>query len=236
VRDVVVVTKNLRAFLAAMERLGKKRLTRERMALVFGEPGLGKTEAMEWYCVQQGPDKAVAIRMDEIVTPRVFLQRLAVELGLKNLPYSTAAIFDMVITELRRQPRHIFVDEVDKLDRNKRLIETLRDIHDNAITPVILLGEEMADKKFARYPRLYDRFTEIVRFKPLGETDVRQVCAQLSPVKFTQDAVVYITQQSRGKMRPILAWIERGEELAEANGLKAIDAKALKSLNGNGRR
>ncbi len=90
---------------------------------------------------------------------------------------------------------------------------------------------DQADKKLARYKHLYDRFSEIVHFKPLTEQDIRMIADQLCEVALDDDAVSYIAGQAN-RFRKIAVWLYRAEAIAKANSIKTITAQ---HLNGAGK-
>jgi DNA helicase TIP49 (TBP-interacting protein) len=79
-----------------------------------------------------------------------------------------------------------------------------------------------------RYPHLYDRFVEVVKFQPLDREDVELMTKELSDVAFDEDAIDKIVTQSEGKIRRIMALIHRAEYIASRNRLKSISARDLK--------
>ncbi|PIX23345.1 MAG: hypothetical protein COZ69_08745, partial [Deltaproteobacteria bacterium CG_4_8_14_3_um_filter_45_9] len=54
-KDVFVLTKNVKRFRCAVDRIHHAKLKGvERMALIFGAPGLGKTETALQYAAKNG--------------------------------------------------------------------------------------------------------------------------------------------------------------------------------------
>ncbi len=216
-KKVFARTSNVTAFSAAMSRLLNSDESIPKMALIYGEPGLGKTKSALWWCVQ---NDGVFIRTKKLMTGRWLLEEIVAELG-EAPAHKTADLFRQIQDQLFSRPRTIFIDEVDYLTYDARVIETLRDIHDITNTPVVFIGMAGADKKLMRYRHLHDRFSEIVRFHDLTIDDVKMIADQLCEVKLSADAVQHVYSEAQ-KFRGIIVRLYRAEAKARANGLKEV--------------
>lgn len=222
-KQIFARTSNVTRFCAAMERLGKRDDALPGMALVFGEPGLGKTRTALWWALQNG---GVFIRTKKLMSGRWLLEEIVAELG-ESPAYRTSDLFRQCVEQLLSRPRTLIIDEVDYLAYDARVLETLRDLHDVAGTPLIFIGMDKADKKLNRYRHLYDRFVEVVRFRPLTRDDVASVAEQLCEVRLTGDAVDFIHAEA-DRFRQVLRWLYKAEARARANDLEEISAANLK--------
>jgi DNA transposition AAA+ family ATPase len=223
-KDQFVITKNVEQFHKAADRIHHKLKGMERMALVFGDPGLGKTETALHYAANNG---SLYIRMKKLMTARWFLTELVDDLG-GSPSWRTKDLFDQSCDLLRGRKRTLILDEVDYFTKDSKVTETLRDIHDITATPMLFIGMNQADKRLMRYPHLYDRFVEIVKFAPLDRNDVSNMAKELSEVSFADDAIDRIALESEGKIRKIIAWIHKAEQIAHGSKAKAITAKDFK--------
>jgi len=224
-RDEFVMIKNVVNFQSAADRIHHKLKGMERMALVFGDPGLGKTESALQYAATNG---SLYIRMKKLMTARWFLGELVEDLG-GGTYWRTRDLFDATVKILSAQKkRTLILDEVDYFTADSKITETLRDIHDITGTPMVFIGMQQADKRLKRYPHLYDRFVEVVKFEPLDREDVEKMTGELSDVPFSEDAVDKVTADSGGKIRKIIALIHRAEHIAKPKGNKTIEAKDLR--------
>ena len=224
-RDQFVMIKNAKRFQFAVDHIHHKLKGMERMALVFGDPGLGKTETALQYAAQNG---SLYIRMKKLMNARWFLTQLAQDLGGAYC-WRTMDLFDEAVRLLSRgKKRTLILDEVDYFTSDSKVTETLRDLHDITGTPMIFIGMQQADKRLMRYPHLYDRFVEIVKFMPLDREDVEKMTKELSEIQFSDDAIDQITHNSEGKIRKILAQIHRAEYLARGSKNKIIEVRDLK--------
>ena len=224
-KDKFIQIKNVKRFQSAVDRIHHAKLKGvERMALIFGAPGLGKSECALQFAATNG---SVYIRMKKLMTARWFLRELIDCLG-SSPAWRTEDLFNQVIDLLKRTKRTLILDEVDYFTSDSKVTETLRDIADVTGTPMVFIGMQQADKRLMRYPHLYDRFVEVVKFQPLDREDVELMTKELSDVAFDEDAIDKIVTQSEGKIRRIMALIHRGEYIASRNKLKSISARDLK--------
>lgn len=224
-KKVFARTSNVVKFTSAMARLQGRQNGIPGMALVYGKPGLGKSQtALWWYAKNNG----IYIRAKAAMTVRWMLADIASELG-EAPEKTTEKLFKQAQSQLASTPRFIFVDEADYLIHDPRVIETLRDLHDMTDTPIILLGMDMADKKFARFKHLYDRFSEVLSFSELTHADVKAIADQMCEVKIAEDAISYLYAQGN-RFRPLVKNLYKCESLAKANDYKEITAAHLTAV------
>lgn len=223
-KDKFVMIKNAKKFNGAIDRIHHKLKGMERMVLIFGDPGLGKSETALQYAANNG---SLYIRMKKLMTARWFLTDLVEDLG--GAPsWRTHDLFNQAIQLLETRKRTLILDEVDYFTSDSKVTETLRDLHDIAGCPMVFIGMNQADKRLMRYPHLYDRFVEIIKFQPLDHEDVETMIRELSEVQFEEDAIDRIASDSEGKIRKIIALIHRAEHIAHGSKAKTIAAKDLK--------
>ena len=221
-KRVFARTSNVDKFVAAMTRLTTRKEGIPGMALVYGEPGLGKTKTALWWAAQHD---GVFIRTKKLMSGRWLLEEIVAELG-EAPAWKVSDLFRQCVDQLLDKPRTLFIDEVDYLTYDARVVETLRDIHDMTGAPVVFIGMGAADKKLMRYKHLWDRFSEIVRFQELSFEDVRRIADQLCEVKLSDDAVEYIHSESK-RFRRVIVFLYKAEAIARANNLKVITKKHL---------
>lgn len=215
-------TSNVKNFLEAMESLQKRDEGVPGMALIYGDPGLGKTRTALWWLVK---NEGIFIRSIKLMTGHWLLEEIISELGEAPMR-RISDIFRQIIDQLLSKPRPLMIDEADYLCYDARVVETLRDIHDVTNAPVIFIGMGMADKKLRRYAHLYDRFSEVVKFTNLTLSDVRTIADDLCEVMLSDDAVQYIHSKS-DKFRRIIVHLYKAEAKARANKLEIVKASDL---------
>ena len=222
---IFVKTNNVRNFIGLVENLQNKPKNIPKMGLVYGEPGLGKSQtALWWVCKYDG----VYLRASNLMTGRWLLEELVKELD--EIPrYLTSDNFNLVVKKLKQKPQIIFIDEIDYLMNNYKTIETLRDIHDETNCPIIFIGMGLAHRKLERYKHLFDRFSEIVKFETFGVNDLKQIFDQLAEVKLTPDAIEYI-HKKYNRFRQLVQLINQLEIIANENNLEEITLEIIKEI------
>jgi DNA transposition AAA+ family ATPase len=226
------MTKNVKRLHAGLDTVLRRQVGVEQMMLVKGIPGTGKSEALLHWKLQHGSEERQVpyVRADKLSTARSILDDIVTELG--ELPaFKARDVMSQITARLSEAPRPIIVDEVDYLIQRGQ-IEILRDVHDKARVPVILVGMDNVDKKLMRFPPLYDRITSIVPFQPLDRDDIREMADAVCDVAVDDSAVGYIHERSDGKLRRITILLYKAERIARANDLKSICAAHL--ANGKG--
>jgi len=224
-KKVFVKTQNVKSFINLMNNIKSRPENVPGIALVYGEPGLGKSKAVLWWVAQ---NDAVYIRGTNLMSGRWFIKEVVEELG--EIPYHYSMdLFNQCIRLLIERQIPIIVDEIDYLATDAKTIETIRDVHDKTNVPVVLVGMGMAQRKLARYKHLYDRISEVLKFKHFNKSDVKEIITQLSEVEMTECAIKFIYSKSN-RFRQIVRLINKAEQIAQANGLSTIDEITLKEF------
>ena len=224
-KKIFVKTKNVKNFIGLVENLQNKPKNIPKMGLVYGEPGLGKSQTALWLACKYD---AIYLRATNLMTGRWLLEEIAKEMN--EIPrYLTSDNFNLIVQKLKQKPQLIIVDEIDYLMNNLKTIEILRDIHDETDCPIIFVGMELAHKKLERYKHLFDRFSEIVKFEVFSVADLKQIFEQLSEVKFTTDSIEYI-HKKYNRFRQIVQLINQLEIVAKDNNLQEINLDVIKEI------
>lgn len=223
-KKVFVKTNNVKRFITMMNNLQNRAEGVPGMGLVYGEPGLGKTQAIKWWAFK---NDAILIRCNQMMSARWLLKEI-LDYMSEIKPYSTSDSFDEVIRNLILTPRVLIVDEVDYLtmDKNKS-IEILRDIHDKTNVSVVLVGMTNAHSRLKKFSHLYDRLSEIVKFERFSKSDIKTIVKELSEIELTDCAIKYI-YSNLNRFRQIVKVINKAETIAKANGLSSIDEILIK--------
>lgn len=222
---IFVKTTNVKNFIGLVENLLNKPKNIPKMGLVYGEPGLGKSQTTLWLTCKYD---AIYLRATNLMTCRWLLEELVKELN--EIPrYLTSDNFNLIVQKLKQKPQLIIVDEIDYLINNLKTIEILRDIHDETDCPIIFVGMGLAHKKLERYKHLYDRFSEIVKFETFGVNDIAQIINQLAEIKFTADSIEYI-HKKYNRFRQIVQLINQLEIISKDNNLQEINLDVIKEI------
>ncbi len=222
---IFVKTQNVRNFIGLVENLINKPKNIPKMGLVYGDPGLGKSQTAIWLaCKYDG----IYLRASNLITGRWLLEEIVKELD--EIPrFLTSDNFNIVVKKLKQNQQVIFIDEIDYLMNNYKTIETLRDIHDETGCSIIFIGMGLAHRKLERYKHLYDRFSEILKFETFGVNDLSQIINQLSEISFTPDAIEYI-HTKYNRFRQIVQLINQMEIFAKDNNLVEITKEITEQI------
>ncbi len=222
---VFIRTNNVKNFIGLVENLVNKPKNIPKMGLVYGEPGLGKTQTALWLaCKYDG----IYLRASNLMTGRWLLDGLIKEMD--ELPrYLTSDNFNLVVKKLKINPKVIFIDEIDYLMNNFKTVEILRDLHDETNCPIIMIGMGLVHRKLERYKHLYDRFSEILKFETFGVNDIAQIVNELSQVSISADTIEYI-HQKHNRFRQIVQLINKLETLAKENNLIEINMEVIRQI------
>lgn len=220
-----IKTQNVKNFIGLVENLINKPNNIPKMGLVYGEPGLGKSQTALWLaCKSDG----IYLRASNLMTGRWLLEEMVKELD--EIPrFLTSDNFNIVVKKLKQNPQIIFIDEIDYLMNNYKTVETLRDIHDKTECPIVFVGMSLVHKKLERYKHLYDRFSEIVKFESFGVADLKQIFDGLSEIPFTTESIEYI-HPKYNRFRQIVQLINQLEIYAKDNGITEYTLETIRGL------
>ena len=224
-KKVFVKTNNVKRFINLINNLQNRAEGVPGMGLVYGEPGLGKTQTINWWAYK---NDAILIRCTQLMTARWLLNEILDEMGELNCG-RLADCFKVIVRNLITEPRVLIVDEIDYLTIDSRAVETLRDIHDKTNVPIILVGMTNAKSRLKRFRHLYDRISEIVQFKPFSKNDIVGIVKELSEVEMTDCAIKCIYTHVN-RFRQIVKIINKAELYAQSNGLSSIDEVIIKEI------
>ncbi len=222
---IFVKTNNVKNFIGLVENLINKPKNIPKMGLVYGEPGLGKSQTALWLaCKYDG----IYLRASNLMTGRWLLEEMVKELD--EIPrFLSSDNYNVVVKKLKQNPQIIFIDEIDYLMNNYKSIETLRDIHDETGCPIIFIGMGLVHRKLERYTHLYDRFSEVLKFETFGVNDLSQIINQLSEIPFTPDAIEYIHSKFN-RFRQIVQLINQMENFTKDNNLTEINMEVISQI------
>ena len=227
-KKVFVKTNNVKRFITMMNNLQNRAEGVPGMALVYGEPGLGKTQTINWWAFK---NNAILVRCTQLMSARWLLSEILEEMG-EIYGYKISDCFKLVVRNLLVNPQIIIIDEVDYLTVDSRAVETLRDIHDKTNVPIVLVGMINAKSRLKKFNHLYDRLSEIVKFEKFSKTDIKTIVQELSEVEMTECAIRYI-YTNLNRFRQIVKVINKAEIIAKANGLNSIDEILIKEAIAN---
>ena len=224
-KNIFVKTKNVKNLITLFNEVQNLPPNIPKLALVYGEHGLGKTHSIIWWATR---NDAIYVRANNEMTQNGLLQVIAEELGERHYYYMQEN-YNLILKHLKQNPQIIIVDEVDYLVGNKNVIEILRDIQDNTGVPIILVGMGAMDKKIARFKHFEDRIYKKLQFEHFSPDDIKEILEQITEIKFTEDAILYLSTRTN-QFRQLVKLLEKIEKLSQRNSIDEFDEYTLKGI------
>jgi ribosomal protein S13 len=129
-----------------------------------------------------------------------------------------------IIEALALSDRPLFVDEADYLANSKRMTESLRDMHDMATVPVVLIGMAGIDQRLNHRKQLTGRLMADVRFQRLTDEDVKKLADELSDIQIDDALRAMLNKQAAGSARLVVVGLGRIEQWAKSRGKRSVTA------------
>lgn len=219
-RHKVVRVKNVVRLNQIMQALMGRAVGLPGMAAVEGATGAGKTTGAAWL---RNRVDAVYVRAEALWTPTAMLGTILEELG-GAASRQTAPMLQDIKARFRRTGRPLLLDEADYVVANGRLVETLRDIHDQTGVPVMLIGMTGLRKTIGGRAQLAGRIAQWVDFQPADLADTELLARELCEVTLAEDLLAIVHGETRGEVRLIVTALSRIEEFGQTRGLETVTA------------
>lgn len=176
------------------------------LGLVYGKPGLGKSTWASRTAFSKG---YIYLRLESTTTPKNFAQRLLSSLASRynygNVPTcgATNTIFKRCMAILENhEDAVIIVDEIDYAFSNKQLLGAIRDIVDETLAIVILVGMQNAKEKLLQVNEYYfDRCNVFCEFNSSDKKDISELCRQVMDKTPNEAMKEMIYRESTGNLR-----------------------------------
>ena len=203
----LITTANVVKADRAIEYLRKRpKLELVGLGLVYGKPGLGKSTWASRTAFSKG---YIYLRLESTTTPKNFAQRLLSSLASRynygNVPTcgATNTIFKRCMAILENhEDAVIIVDEIDYAFSNKQLLGAIRDIVDETLAIVILVGMQNAKEKLLQVNEYYfDRCNVFCEFSSSDKKDISELCRQVMDKTPNEAMKEMIYRESTGNMR-----------------------------------
>ena len=219
-KAVCVPLKNLLKLTSTIGRVMERSAVESAIILLTAHTGLGKSTSVARALPQFG---ATFYRANSATTYSSLLNALCFELGLEQR-WRNSDKLNAITDFLKDSPRPIFIDEADNLARDGRMLEVLRDIHDIAGVPVLIVGMDGFERKLTRYPQFMRRISQRIEFRPCDLDDARKLAKELCEVSVADDLVSLMHKKAKGSVGLMVVALAHFERLAKGNQLKSINA------------
>ena len=107
------------------------------------------------------------------------------------------------------------IDEIDYAFKHDKLLGAIRDIVDETLTIVVLVGMQDARNRLAAINRHYfDRCNYFYEFMKVGKDDIRKIAKEVMEIPVDEDVVTKINFNCEGNLRKavkIMYIIERAK-------------------------
>ncbi|WP_166405160.1 ATP-binding protein [Desulfonema ishimotonii] len=199
------------------------------LGMVTGRAGRGKTRSAHRIFTQDR--QTIYILYREGWTLNQLLREIAFHLsGMR--PHYRQQCEDVIRTELDAERRMIMVDEADRAPI--RVLNGLRNIHDECRIPILLIGEEDLPRKMAAERRLSSRVRAHVQYEPISQADVSVFYVQSLGAEINPEQARKLTRHSGGDFRSVLLDAQKADKLMKINSLKQITDAIVDQICRNG--
>jgi len=205
------------------------------LGLIYGPPGLGKSRFARQTAIQ---NDYIYFRLEATMTAKSFagrlLERIYFHFGMPKIGIRGTAndIFHRCLEILKNFENTIIViDEIDYAFNNKKILGSIRDIVDQTLSIVVLVG--MADAKeklLAADAHYFDRCNFFCQFKPLNESDLTLLCKEVCDVEVDDIVIKHIAKKTKGNIRKFIKSLYSLENLAERENLTVIRPEHITSM------
>lgn len=176
------------------------------LGMLYGAPGLGKTTYAQRMAFQRG---YIYLRLESTTTPKAFMVALLSALYRKfrlgaMIPSGTANNLLQLILHILEDHKDtvIVIDEIDYAFTHEKLLGAIRDIVDETLTVVILVGMQNAMDRLSQINAHYfDRCNYFYEFQFLSKRDIGMVAREVMEVEVTEEVIEKIDFNSGGNLR-----------------------------------
>jgi len=211
-----------RNVLQALERMHKPTADAERMCLLIGDPGMGKTCAGTFFAAQHKDVCYIDL------PPRAVMQAATSPIGLLEdalgISASTRIVrerLDRVVDELIARPRMILLDTAHRLKYDH--IDVFRFVHDKAGIPVCILSVPALSPMFDQHREFGSRLALRIKLQPATRDEI---VALLDG--YPEEVAAEIHRRTGGRIREVLQ-LRRLAELS-TRSLDRLTPKQIQEL------
>ena len=217
---------NVGLAMTAMKQIMNASSQTPRIAVMSGQPGLGKSQAAIHMAHPLGGINAAYVSLRVFETPRTLAGLLLTELDVRwKRAWAIDQMYDAICERLIQTQRPLVIDEFDHI-AEKASVDLIRAIHDTCASPIFLIGENRLQKKLLdHHERFHDRVLTWATAIPCDTDDAALLARHYAPgLTWDDGAIDALVKNSGGVARRITTEIERVKEEAKRKGSTTITA------------
>ena len=231
----LITTRNVAAADACVAELkSRPKLEMVGLGLIYGAPGLGKTTYAQRSAYRH---QYIYIRLGATTTAKTFAQSLLravhIHVGMGDVPTAgtTHGLFRRTTELINAHPEVetvIMVDEIDYAFRRPDLLGAIRDVVDETLAIILLIGMENAKERLLQINRYYfDRCSQFYQFTPASVADLGAIARAVMDVEPADDVIRYIHRLTDGNLRQAVNVMDAIEKDALARRLTSVSMADL---------
>jgi replication-associated recombination protein RarA len=211
--------------------INRPKLEMVGLGLLYGRPGFGKTAFAQRTAFQRG---YIYLRLESFTTARTFATKLVSALYEHYeindpIPFGTAQNLYKHCTDLLEEHPEtvLIIDEIDYAFHQPKLLGAIRDIVDETLVIIILIGMQTARDRLSQLNEHYfDRCNAFVEFQPVSKKDIRAIAHEIMEIPVTTRIVDDLYETSKGNLRKAIKMmysLESGQMQDEELPTNVID-------------
>ncbi|UQY80110.1 phage transposition protein [Candidatus Hepatincola sp. Av] len=217
----VIPLKNIEVLVSAIHDVSNSPAHLPKMVTFSGPSGYGKSFAAAYAMnkfdcgyLEIGSSYSITHLLDEILK----------ELGITTKEKTIAKKMPIIVENLIETNKPIILDEFDFMVTKSRGLEIIREIHDKAGSPIILIGEELLPKKLEETERFHNRVLNWVKAEPVSLEDARNLAKLYVPkLKIEDNLLTKLVKISQGRVRRVCVNLEQIKSEATLNGWTEVN-------------
>lgn len=237
-KDKIAETSNVLELSLGIENLKSRK---EKIAVICGDPGSGKTTGI---INAQNQTNGVVIEAYSTWNNRWMLASLCDALGIVRSGHAHP-MFEDCVKQLKGNKRPIFVDEVNRLvetlssDKLLSILSTLYALHDGAGIPILMFGfadfAQQLRSRASKNPTVKALIQRVVfwqEFKGCNFADAKLVTQARCEVKIEDEVIADLIKARDYSYRDLIFSLTELERFALANSFNTIGINEFKAWRG----
>lgn len=187
-----------------------------------GPSGFGKSTAAAFIAAKYG---AYHVEFRSTWTRKAMLESLLKTMGIPA-GATVNHMLNQVSEELGNSQRPIILDEFDYAVSKDGLVDLVRDIYEQSMAPVLIIGEEKLPQKLQKSERFHGRIMEWAKAEPADLEDAKVLNRHYAAdITVHDDLLSILVTEARGSIRRIVTNLDRIAYFARSEGVRNIGSQ-----------